>query len=217
MASSKSRSQILMYSLGAVLVTVLFLALSACAAAEKEEVVLRLNLGGEPRSLDPALATDSISIDVAGSLFVGLTEINEVTSAVEPALAEEWEVSRDGTVYTFRLRRDVRWTDGSRVTAQDVAYGILRTLAPETASEYAYVPAAIIKGGGDYNAGDVTNPGIVGVRVVDDFTLEVELEHPAGYFPSIASMWVMWSQPREAIEAHGDQWIEPANIVTNGP
>ena len=77
-----------------------------------EPVVLRLNLGGEPRTLDPALATDTQSLDVAGALFVGLTEFNEVTSEIEPNLATRWDISPDGTVYTFHLRDDVEWADG---------------------------------------------------------------------------------------------------------
>ncbi|MBI4282540.1 MAG: peptide ABC transporter substrate-binding protein [Chloroflexi bacterium] len=207
-----------------VLSTVLFLA--ACSKEEstpvpsptpKPPVVLHLNLGTEPPTLDPALSVDNVSIDLAGSLFVGLTKVDEATSAILPDLATRWDVSADGTKYTFHLRTDVKWSDGKPVTAYDVEYGILRTLAPATASEYSYVAATIIKGAADFNAGKTTDPLTVGVRALDAGTLEIELEHAAGYFPGIASMWVLYPQPRWAIEAYGTKWIEPENIVTSGP
>ena len=172
--------------------------------------------GTEPPTLDPALATDSVSINMVESLFVGLTNYNSETAAIEPDLALRWDVSDDGTVYTFHLRDDVRWSDGTTVTAEDVAYGIIRTLDPATASSYAYVLTVIIKNAEAFNSGDLTDASQVGVKVVDEVTLEVTLEHAAGYFLGIASMWVMYPQPRGAIEAHGDKWTEPENIVTNG-
>lgn len=192
------------------------LLLGACTA-DGEEEVLDLNLGSEPATLDPALATDNVSIDLARALFVGLTNIDEETGEVIPDLATTWDASPDGTTYTFHLRKDVRWTDGTEVTAEDAEYGILRTLNPDTASLYSYVLSAIIKDAQDYNSGNVADPDIVGVEATGAYTLQITLEHPASWFPSIAAMWVMFPQPRQAIEAHGDKWIEPGNIVTNGP
>ncbi len=179
--------------------------------------VLHLNAGTEPPTLDPALATDSVSYTMIENLFVGLTNFNPETWEVEPDLAESWDVSSDGTVYTFNLRQDAKWTDGKPVTAHDVEYGVLRTLNPDTASGYAFVISSIIKNGDAYNFGEIADASLVGVKAVDDYTLEVTLEHPAAYFPGIASTWVMYPQPQWAIEAHGDKWIEPDNIVTNGP
>ena len=178
--------------------------------------VARLNAGTEPPTIDPALATDSVSITMIENLFVGLTNINPLTSEVEPELATTWDVSEDGTVYTFHLRQDARWSDGAPVTAHDVEYGVLRTLNPETGSGFSFIIASIIKNAGAYNFGEISDPEMVGVRALDDYTLEVILEHPAGYFPAIAANWVMFPQPQWAIETHGDQWTEPENIVTNG-
>ena len=179
--------------------------------------VTYINAGADPPTLDPALATDSVSINMVENLFVGLTNFNPNTSEVEPDLATSWDVSSDGTVYTFHLRDDVRWSDGMPVTAQDVVYGIRRTLDPMTASTYSYVLTTVIKNGEAFNSGDISDASLVGATAIDDYTVRIELEHAAGYFPGIASMWVMYPQPRAAIEAYGDQWTDPENIVTNGP
>lgn len=193
------------------------LSFSACTVSQAPlATTANLNLGTEPPTLDPALSTDNVSIDLVRSLFVGLTDIDEKTSQVIPDLATKWDTSADGKVYTFYMRKDVKWTDGTPVTARDVEYGIKRTLAPETASKYAYV-LYIIQGAEDYNSGKVKDPTSVGVRARDDYTLEITLMDAAGYFPAIAAMWVTFPQPRTAIEKYGGKWIEAANIVTNGP
>ena len=177
---------------------------------------LRWNLGTEPPTLDPALATDTTSVLVDEQLFLGLTDFDDETAEVVPELASEWSVSGDGLTYTFRMREDVKWTDGRPVTAHDVVYGVKRTLDPATASDYAYV-LYIIKGAEDVNTGSSNDPGIVGVEAVDDYTVQFTLNSQAGYFPAIAGMWVARPQPKWAIDKHGDKWTEPENIVTNGP
>ncbi|MGC8875412.1 MAG: ABC transporter substrate-binding protein, partial [Chloroflexia bacterium] len=112
-------------------------------------VIVHLNLGSEPPTLDPALATDLTSIDVIQQLFLGLTGLKPETGEVIPRLATSWDVSADGLVYTFHMRNDAYWvrydpvTDSFEkvrpVTAYDVEYGVRRTVMPETASDYAYV------------------------------------------------------------------------------
>lgn len=107
------------------------------SAQGNEPITLNLNLQTDPLTLDPALATDASSVTVIEQLFIGLVDLDDDTAEVRPELATSWEVSPDSTVYTFTLRSDVYWTDGHQVTAQDVRYGILRTLNPTT-SGYAY-------------------------------------------------------------------------------
>ena len=124
------------------------------------------------------------------------------------------------------MRKDVQWvqydpatkktTKKGPVTAKDVVYGVKRTVNPETASDYAYVDY-IIKNAEAINTGENTDLDSLGVRAVDDYTVEFTLEQPAGYFPGIAGMWVNRPQPQAAIEAGGDKWTEPGNIWTNGP
>ncbi len=199
-----------------------------------EPVVLDFNLDGEPPFADPGLATDTTSVDVVGQMFMGLTKIDQVTSETLPFLATDWSVSDDGLVYTFNMRSDVPWVQYNTTTAQielvyddagnqrfvnahDVEYGVKRVIDPETASTYAYV-LYIIKNALAVNNGDegVTLDD-VGVKALDDTTVEFTLETQAGYFPTIAGLWTASPVPQWTIEAAEAKWVEPGTIVTNGP
>ncbi|UCC77114.1 MAG: peptide ABC transporter substrate-binding protein [Anaerolineales bacterium] len=210
-----------------MLLLALTMPLAACQPAEQLASELNWNLGTEPPTLDPALGTDSVSIQCDEVLFLGLTDFADTTDAeVIPEVATKWSVSDDGLTWTFEMRKDVWWVhydpetkkaEKKRlVTAHDVAYGVKRTVLPETASDYAYV-SYIIKGAEAVNTGESTDLDSVGVRAVDDYTVEFTLEQPAGYFPAIASMWVNRPVPKEPIEEHGDLWTEAGNIWSNGP
>jgi len=200
--------------------------LAGCAPKEKLATTLNWNLGTEPPTIDPQLATDTTSVDVDAALFLGLTDIDPDTAAVIPELATEWSASADGLVWTFKMRNDAYWVsyDPStgkakkerKITAHDVEYGVKRCINPETASDYAYV-LYIIKNGEAVNTGESTDLDSVGVKAVDDTTVEFTLEQPAGYFPNIAGMWVCYPVPKEVIDAHGDKWTEPGNVWTCGP
>jgi len=198
-----------------------------------EKVVLRGNLGTEPPTADPALATDTTSVTVTEQLFLGLTDLAEEDMTPVPELATHWEFSEDGLQVTFYMRNDVHWvhcdpetgevTQLDRVVnAHDVVYGVKRTLDPRTASDYAYV-LYIIKGASDFNNADPEAENFqelmdnVGVEALDDFTVRFTLRTPAAYFLQIASMWVARPQPKWVIEEYGEAWTEPGNIVTNGP
>lgn len=201
---------------------------------EEELITLNWNFSTEPPTLDPSLAEDTTSVDVIESLFLGLTAFDP-DGNVMGELATEWSTNEAGDVYTFKMRQDAKWVkynlgtgeveEIGPVTAHDVVYGIKRTLDPRTASGYAYV-LYIIKGGEALNTADTEALSeeelqalidAVGVRAVDDYTVEIALEHPAGYFPGIAGMWVARPMPKDAIEAHGERWVEPGFIITNGP
>jgi len=209
---------------------------TATPVAEADIVTLDINLFGEPPTVDPAMARDATSILLDEQLFLGLTDYGEEAAELFAELATRWSVSDDGLVWTFQMRQDVpwvRWDPASQavvreldaqgnpriVNAHDVVYGVKRTLNPETGSDYAYV-LYIIAGAADLNTAEAVTPellGAVGVRAVDDFTVEFTLETPAGYFPGIASMWVARPMPQWAIEANGEGWVEPGMMVSNGP
>jgi oligopeptide transport system substrate-binding protein len=202
--------------------------------AEPEPVTLYWNWGTEPPTLDPSLSTDTTSVDAVANLFMGLTKPNPDTGEVEPYLATDWESSEDGLTYTFNMRDDIPWVnydpatgewaqevdeEGNPrfVTAHDVVYGVKRTIDPETASDYSYV-LYNIKNAQPVNSGEegVTLDD-VGVEALDDTTVQFTLEAPAGYFPSIAGMWIANAQPSWAIDEWGNKWTEAGLIVTNGP
>lgn len=213
------------------LVTLLVLALTmvitSCQPGEQLANELNWNLGTEPPTLDPALSTDSVSVQCNEAMFLGLTDFEDTTdAAVIPELATKWSVSDDALTWTFEMRKDVWWvhydpaskqTEKKRlVTAHDVEYGVKRTLMPETASDYAYM-SYIIKNAEAVNTGESTDLDSIGVKAIDDYTVEFTLEQPAGYFPAIASMWINRPVPREVIEEYGDLWTEAGNVWSNGP
>ncbi len=199
----------------------LAVALVAGVCAVGQAKTLYWNLATEPPSLDPSLATDTTSHQVLKQLFVSLCQFDDATMDVLPDLAKTWEFDATTNTWTFHLRNDVFWTDrnwtlsGIPVTAEDVEFGIKRLLAPETASEYAYV-MYLIKGAEAYNTGAGTADD-VGVNAIDKYTVAITLNFPAGYFPGMAALWLCAPLPKVAIEKYGDKWTEAQNIVTNGP
>jgi oligopeptide transport system substrate-binding protein len=207
-------------------------------AAPEEPVTLYWNWGTEPPTADPSLATDTTSVDMIRNIFVGLTQFDPQTGDVMPYLATEWEIGEDAdgnATWTFKLRDDIAWVTYNPVTgettqavddegnprfvnANDVVYGVKRTLDPATGSSYAYV-LYVIKNGVAVNEGEegVTVDDL-GVTALDDYTVQFTLEYPAAYFGAIAGMWVANPLPQWVIEGDlGDKWTEAGIINTNGP
>ena len=129
--------------------------------------------------------------------------------------AESWESNEDGTVWTFKLR-DNQWSDGEPVTAEDYAYGITRTLDPEAGSPNAYL-ITCIKNGVAVNNGE-KDVSELGVKAVDEKTLEITLESPTPYFLSLTDTRAMFPQRKDIVEKYGETYgAEKDNIVGNGP
>ncbi|MBI5182011.1 MAG: peptide ABC transporter substrate-binding protein [Nitrospirae bacterium] len=176
---------------------------------------LRLNISGEPPTLDWTLATDSTSFHVITSLMDGLTQFDDRLNPI-PAVAKKWVVSNNGKRYTFYLRDDVYWTDGAPVTAYDFEFSWKRLLSPDTAAEYAYF-LYDINNAQEFNSGKIKDFSLVGIKAVDKHTLVVDLKKPTPYFPSITTFMVTFPLRRDIVGKHGSRWTEPENIVTNGP
>ncbi len=178
-----------------------------------KEQVIRIPLT-EPPTIDPGLATDTVSLDVVVQLFEGLVGFDDAGN-IFGIHAEKWDISSDGINYTFYLRPGIKWSNGRPVTAQDYEWAWKRNIDPKTASDYA-TTLFPIKNAQAIHEGKA-DPQTLGVRARDDRTLEVTLEAPAAYFLRLASTWTMFPLPREAIERYGDKWTEAGNIITNGP
>jgi len=176
---------------------------------------MREGLGADPPTLDINLATDTTSHAVLNQLMEGPYRYR-ADGSIEPAGAESYEVSEDGLVYTIHLRDDGVWSDGEPVTAQHFVDGITRLLKPETAAEYAYVMYPI-KGAEDFNTGVTDDPSTLGLRAVDDLTLEITLKEKAAFFDSILAFFTMYPVRLDVIEEFGDAWTEAGNFVGNGP
>jgi len=149
------------------------------------------------------------------ALFAGLMVFNAEFLAV-PWMATKVESNKDGSVWTFTIRKDSRWSDNAPVSARDFEYSWKRQLNPESKAPYAAF-LYDIKNGEAFNKKQITDPSQVGVRAKDDWTLEVTLEGPRGYFPVLAAYLAALPGYQRAIEKFGDKWTEPGNIVCNGP
>jgi ABC-type oligopeptide transport system substrate-binding subunit len=148
-------------------------------------------------------------------LWAGLMKCN-VNFEPVPYVASKVTSNPEGSVWTFTIRRDSKWSDGGPCTARDFEYSWKRQLDPATAAPYSSF-LYDIKNAEAFNKKQITDPGQVGVRAKDDWTLEVTLEGPRGYFPVLAAYLAALPGHRASIEKFGDKWTEAGNIVCNGP
>jgi len=207
--------------LGAIILTVAMslTMLAGCGGTsvdKAEEQIITYNLGAEPKTLDPGTneAVDGATVIV--NAFDGLTRLDAHDNPV-PAVAKKWDVSSDGKKYTFHLKKGILWSDGKEVTAKDFEYAWKRALDPKTASEYAY-QLYYLKNGEAYNAGKVTNSNEVGVKAIDDYTLEVELDYPTAYFLSLTAFPTYMPLRKDVVDANPDSWFRnPDTYICNGP
>jgi oligopeptide transport system substrate-binding protein len=181
---------------------------SAFAAGE-----LRIANSGEPDTLDPHHVEGVWENRIIGDIFLGLTT-EAADGSVIPGAAESWQVSDDGTVYTFALR-DHTWSDGTPVTADDFVFALRRILDPAEAAEYASL-LYTIKNAKPLNEGALLGMDQLGVRALDPKILEVTLESPTPYFIEQLTHYTALPIPRHKVEALGADWIKPGNLVSNG-
>ncbi len=186
--------------------------LTAGAWSAAQEATLNYPLSQDPYIIDP---TANWLYEVPANLFVPLVSYDFVEEQVAPAGAESWTVSEDGTVYTFTIQDDWTWSDGTPVTAQDYANSFRRIADPATGAPMSY-RIYVIEGAQAVNQGEEADLDAIGVRALDDRTLEITLVGPASWFlSSLAS--IGHAIPQWTIDEHGDAWTQPGNIVVNGP
>ncbi|WP_461307249.1 peptide ABC transporter substrate-binding protein, partial [Albidovulum sp.] len=160
------------------------------------------------KSMDPQINTDVEGSGVLRALFEGLFNEDQVGNLV-PGVATSYELSDDKTVYTFHLRDNAKWSNGDPVTANDFVYAWRRLADPKTASEYAwYIELMQIKNAADVIAGNKPVEEL-GVRAVDDHTLEVTIDAPLPYFPTMLTHASTFPVNQKVIEQYGDKWTEP--------
>src|SRR3954451_19131885 len=184
------------------------------APAEAPTATLRVGTSFLPNDPDPKSAIAWPNIQLCMQLFDRLVEAWPERTIV-PSLAERWEISDDGLRYVFHLRDGLRWSDGAPLTAHDVEFGIKRVLNPSQPGSSVAIYFVLEAGEATY-LGDNTDWDKVGVRALDDRTVEFRLLAPAPYFVSVMNRPDSAPQPRHAIEAHGADWTLPAKQVTSG-
>jgi oligopeptide transport system substrate-binding protein len=222
----------LRYPLGwlAALFSILVLVAAGCGGGDDDgaagttgeataaEQVLTINWGAEPPSLDPGLATDVTSAQIILNIMDPLVKLGKDLEPV-PNAAESWDVSEDGKTVTFTLRDDLEWTNGDKVTAGDFVYAWKRTISPDLAADYAYQFFGIV-GASEFNECKKNCKALedkVGVKAVDDKTLEVKLTSAQPWFIQQIAHHSFLPVHRATVEKFKDKWTEAANIVTNGP
>lgn len=196
----------------------LALVLAACGGgggggSASDVPTLRRGISAKVDTLDPHKSSAQWENIIIGDMFIGLTT-DGVDARPEPGMATSWETSEDGLVWTFHLG-DYYWSDGNPVVADDFVYGLRRIQSPEVASQYSSL-LYLIKNAAPVNEGKLP-PEELGARAIDDKTLELTLEYPAPYLPGLLSHYTTYPVPSHAIETYGDAWIQPDNIVVNGP
>ena len=185
---------------------------------------LRIPISGQISTIDPGKTFDTTSIELTEQLFLGLTDLtfHNFSFQVVPSIAQNWSITNDGKTYTFYLRQDIYWTEGvsgkklGQLTAHDIVWTIRRNINPDNNFPYASV-LNILKNGAKINSGKITDYNKLGVKAIDDFTIEFQLEHSAAYFTILTSLWIFRPLPKDSILKYGEKWTRPENINTNGP
>lgn len=172
----------------------------------------------DPRTLDQCRSIDYYSSEILTNIMEGLTrlEVDENgNDVIKSAGAESWNVSDDGTVWNFKLR-DMNWSDGKKVTVDDYIYGITRTLRPEVASPYAFLLFSI-KNAEEFNSGEVGEHDL-GVKKIDENTLQIQLKNPTPYFLNLTYFKVMYPLRKDIVDSNENQYGTESNaMVYSGP
>lgn len=186
-----------------------------CALAHADPRILRVRTFGDPLTFDWNRAFTPVEATLVRNLMEGLVAIGQ-SSKPEAALAERYTVSSDGLTYTFHLRKDVKWSDGVQLKAYDFIHSWRRLLSPQFKGNYAYLLLDIVNAEA-YNKGELTDFNQVGVKAVDDFTLQVKLRAPVAYWIWIPTFWATFPVRQDLLDKFGSQWDKPGNLVTLGP
>lgn len=180
--------------------------------AKTQELVRHIK--DEPASLDPMKAVGLPEIQVIRDLFEGLVNQNEKGELV-PGVATKWH-SNDNRVWTFTLRDNARWSDGTPVTAADFVYSWQRLVDPKNTSSFAWFAALA----GIINAQEIIDGKMpvdkLGVTAIDAHTLRVQLDKPVPYFPNLTANFSLYPVPKAVVEKFGQDWTKPENLVGNG-
>lgn len=191
------------------------LLLAACGGDSSDGADrFRRGIGADPKSLDPQMVEGTWANDIVGDMFIGLFTEDAASKPI-PGVAESWTVSDDQLTWTFKLK-PMNWSDGEPLTAEDFVFSFRRLFDPKTVGvAYASIQYGI-KNSRAVNAGELPVDQ-VGVRAIDDHTLEIQLEYPMPYLPGVLKHYTAFPLPKHTIEKFGNQWTDPQNIVVNGP
>ncbi|MCK5725190.1 MAG: peptide ABC transporter substrate-binding protein [Thiotrichaceae bacterium] len=198
------------YKSGHVILIILMQLLMSSSLA----TTLNRGNGVEPKTLDFHKSTGVSEANILRDLFTGLV-VDDADGKISAGVASEWQQSDDGLRWTFKLRKDSHWSDGSVVTAHDFVYAFKRAVNPATLSEYAFILWQIKHAKG-ISKGEIKDINQLGVTASDDYTLLITLEHPVPYLPSLLTHNMAYPLSKKTIDKHGKQWMKPNKMVSNG-
>ena len=198
------------------IVMIVTFGLAGCGGGGSSDNVLNWNVGAEPKTIDPGLNSAIDGGHVINNTFEGLYRDFDGDGTYEPAIAESYTVSEDQKVYTFKLR-ETKWSDGQPLTAKDFVWAWKRAIDPKTASEYGYIFSPI-KNATAANNGEMSVDE-VGVKAIDDLTLEVTLENPCEYFIGLTGFATLMPLREDMVgdDINGAWAINPETAICNGP
>ena len=182
------------------------------AVLAEDQTVIRGN-GEEPATLDPHQAEGVPSANILRDLFEGLTT-EAPDGEILPGAAIRWNISRDAATYTFYLRRDMQWSNGDLLIADDFVYSLRRAARPETASPSASMLLPI-QNAREVLAGELPVESL-GIVLLDEYTLQITLTGPTPYFLGLLTHPVAYPVNRSNLEEFGDQFSRPGKLVSNG-
>lgn len=204
-----------------VMALVTTLLLTACnnkadkSETEVKKQVLNVTVSEEIPSLDTAKTMDGTSAHIMQNIFEGLYVLDDQDQPI-PAVAKSFKRSEDGKKYTFDLRKDAKWSNGDSVTANDFMFAWKRAISHETASQYASM-LFYVKNAKEINKGTMPLDAL-GVKVINDYKLEVELEQPIPYFLQLLALPIYLPQHESFLKEQGSNYgLEPNNLIYNGP
>jgi oligopeptide transport system substrate-binding protein len=205
----------------------LTIVLAACSMGESNVVtgnragVLHYGNGSEPQGLDPHIVTGIPENHIVRAIFEGLAVKNPYTLEPEPGVAKSWTISEDGLTVTFFINEQARWSNGDAMSAHDYVWSWQRALNPAMGNQYAYMLYPV-KNAEAYATGKLADFDAVGVKALDDLTLQVTLEAPTPYFIQLMDHYSTFALHRPTLEKFGDAtdrftpWTRVENLVGNG-
>lgn len=198
----------------ALIAAVLVAAAAFAAPVADAQITYHRGNTADPETLDPHKTSTVYEAHVLRDVFEGLV-IHNGKGELVPGVAESWTASKDATVYTFKFRANAKWSNGDPVKASDFVFAYRRIMNPETGAKYAKILFAI-KNADGANKGKAKLEEI-GVKAVDDGTLEITLERPTPYFLELLAHQTALPLHEASVTKHGTSFVKPENWVSNGP
>lgn len=208
------KSKIILLTVFSIILIIATIFIS-CGDSSNNNKVITINAGPQPQTIDPSLNTALDACYYVMHAFEGLTTKDREGNIVG-GVAESWEEFEDGARYIFHLRTNAKWSDGKPVLAEDFVYTWRRVVDPLVGSQYSFQHEPV-KNAKDITAGKLPIESL-GIKALDDYTLEVVLEAPTAYFLDLAAFPTFYPVRRDIVEQYGDAWsLNAETYIGNGP